>query len=171
MTTGFRLVLDRRDQERFLHEVDQAQAAISDRMATYTAVLGATSALFAASDEVTRAEFGAFVARLDLRRRYVGIQAMGFSTRVAPDRIGHLEQDMRRQGFADFRAWPPGAREEINSIIFLEPLDDRNKTAIGFDMAVEPMRRPLRQDPVPVPLDRGSRLLSPEGLSSRRHPL
>lgn len=58
--------VERTDQERFLRGVEQTQAAMLDRMETYIAVIRSTAALFAASEEVTRAEFKAFVTKLTL---------------------------------------------------------------------------------------------------------
>ena len=128
-------------QDRFLQEVEQTHVAIQDRMETYVAVLRATAALFAASDDVTRAEFATFATRLNLPERYPGIQGIGFSAHVSPDEVERLEADMQRQGLEGFRIWPADPRSEIHSIVFLEPLDSRNKAAIGFDMATDPLRR------------------------------
>ncbi|EWY35802.1 hypothetical protein N825_34260 [Skermanella stibiiresistens SB22] len=138
---GFWLVMERRDHERFLQEVGQAETTISNRMETYVAVLRATSALFASSEAVTRAEFAAFVVRLNLRGRYAGIRSIGFSARVASDQVGRLEAEMRGDGVEGFHIWPQDRRDEFNSVIYLEPLDDQNRVAIGFDMSVDPVRR------------------------------
>jgi signal transduction histidine kinase len=37
--------------------------------------------------------------------------------------------------------WPGGERDEYTSILYLEPLDERNQRAIGYDMFSEPVRR------------------------------
>ena len=48
---------------------------------------------------------------------------------------------MRREGFEDFRIRPEDERGEYHSIIYLEPLDRRNRAAVGYDMFSEPVRR------------------------------
>jgi signal transduction histidine kinase len=46
-----------------------------------------------------------------------------------------------RQEFLDYAVRPEGDREEYHAIIYLEPFDDRNKRAFGYDMRSEPTRQ------------------------------
>jgi CHASE1-domain containing sensor protein/two-component sensor histidine kinase len=133
--------VEQTDRQRFLRGVEQAHTAMLDRMDTYIAVIRSTAALFAASEQVTRTEFSAFVEKLTLGKRYPGIQGIGFSLHVPPGQIARVEADMRAQGMEGFRVWPDDPREEVNSIVYIEPFDRRNQVAIGFDMAVDPVRR------------------------------
>ena len=48
---------------------------------------------------------------------------------------------MKHDGFPDFKIWPDSSRREYNTIIYLEPMNNRNHIAIGFDMASEAVRR------------------------------
>jgi CHASE1-domain containing sensor protein len=133
---------DMRDRLRFAGSVETARATIETRLGTYLALLHAGAALFDASQEVTRHEFHLFVERLDLAHTYPGVQGIGFSARVAPDARAAIVARLRREGVPDFRIWPeaPGA-EEYHTIVFLEPLDRRNREAIGYDMSTDPVRR------------------------------
>jgi len=90
---------------------------------------------------VTRTEFRAYIERLGLRERYPGVQGIGFSRRVLPGQADALTSSIRAQGLTDFEIWPPGPRDELHTIVFLEPLDQRNQAALGFDMFSEPTRR------------------------------
>jgi len=126
---------------RFENAVQRTQDNIQKRLETYIALLRAGSSLFAASDRVSRDEFRAFVNHLDLQHRYPGIQGIGFSLRVMPQEKDALVAELHRQGVENF-TWRPGfKRAEYHSIIYLEPLNRRNKTAIGFDMFTEAVRR------------------------------
>jgi signal transduction histidine kinase len=148
-TIGATIALDNavaaRDASRFGNAVESTQDRIANRLDTYVAMLLATRGLFQASDEVTAAEFRGFVSQLELPRRYPGVQGIGFSRRLRPDEVPGLEQDMRAQGFEDFRVWPDQPRPELHSIVFLEPLDRRNRAAIGYDMFTDPTRREAMQ--------------------------
>src|SRR3990170_3228603 len=86
-----------RDQLRFEAAAQQAHEAIRERVEGYIALLRATSGLFAAVSEVDRALFHAYVERLDLQRRYPGLQGIGFSKRVRPDEMAALPARMRAQ--------------------------------------------------------------------------
>ena len=130
-----------RDRLRFESAVQRTQDDIERRLDAHVALLRAGAGLFAADGEVTREQFRAFVARLELQQHYPGAQGVGFSARLAPGGMDALVAEMRRQGFADFNPRPAGEREEYHSIIYIEPLDARNRAALGFDMFSESTRR------------------------------
>jgi signal transduction histidine kinase/ActR/RegA family two-component response regulator len=134
-----------RDVARFENAVDSSREAIASRLEIYTNMLRAGSGLFAADSFVTRSEFSAYVERLDLHERYPGIQGIGFTAHVPRESAGELIERMRGEGFEDFRLWPEIEGPAIDSIIYLEPLDARNRAAIGYNMASEPTRRAAMQ--------------------------
>jgi PAS domain S-box-containing protein len=130
-----------KDQVRFERSVQEIHGAIDGRLETYVSLLRAGTGLFAASNSVEPDEFRKFVAQLDLTRHYPGIQGIGFSVRLTQDQKDLLTTKMRQAGYADFEIRPAGDRPEYHSIIYLEPLDRRNRVAIGYDMFTEPVRR------------------------------
>jgi signal transduction histidine kinase/ActR/RegA family two-component response regulator len=131
-----------RDQLRFEAATQDFRAALQGRIDTYVALLHAGDALFAATDNLSRRAFHAFVEHLDLLRRFPGIQGIGFAAAVTADAVPALEAEMRRQGTKGFRVWPTDPpRALYTPILFLEPLDDRNQAALGFDMFSDETRR------------------------------
>lgn len=132
---------EHRDHLRFQNQAERALRLIEDQMETYVALLRATSGLFAVKESINAEEFRTFVARLELRQHYPGIQAIGFSRRSAPAEVDRLVAAMRRQGVPDFQLQQPEMRSEFHTILFLEPLDRRNRAALGYDMFTEPVRR------------------------------
>lgn len=58
-----------------------------------------------------------------------------------PHETADLIARVRAEGFPEFRIKPDGEREVYTSIIFLEPLDERNLRAFGYDMFSEATRR------------------------------
>lgn len=133
-----------RDQERFENIAARTGDAILDRMDTYTGVLSSAAGLFAANETVTREQFHAFVERLELQRRYPGIQGIGFTKRLLPHEVGPFVESVRRDPGGvgpGFHIWPDTPRDEYHTIVYLEPLDARNLAAIGYDMFTDPVRR------------------------------
>ncbi|MBI1736200.1 MAG: CHASE domain-containing protein [Candidatus Rokubacteria bacterium] len=130
-----------RERRHFDESVRHAEDAIKQRLAAHIAMLRAGTGLFAATREVDRAQFHAYVQRLDLGRVYPGVQGIGVSLRVSPRERDELVDRMRRQGLAGFRIWPEQERAEYHAIAFLEPFDRRNRAAIGYDMFTETTRR------------------------------
>ena len=131
-----------RDASRLRVEANQAVAVLEQRIEGHNALLRGAAGLFAASDTVTAAEFTAYVERLGLGREYPGVLGIGFTARLDGDAArGALEARMRSEGWPQFRVWPAGARRIYTSIIYLSPLNDQNRAAIGYDMFSEPTRR------------------------------
>ncbi|MBW4562367.1 MAG: CHASE domain-containing protein [Mojavia pulchra JT2-VF2] len=135
------MTAESQDKFRFQNAITRTQDNIQNRLDTYIALSGAGSAVFAVNDQVSRAQFHTFVKQLNLRERYPGIQGIGFSRRVSPEELTALISEMKRQGVENFSIRPNFPRSEYHSIIYLEPLDQRNQAAIGFDMFTDTVRR------------------------------
>ena len=128
--------------ERFQFRMQQIKAALRDRMLAYEHVLRGGVGLFASSgNHVSRAAWHAYVETLNIDENYPGIQGLGFSKHILPDELSAHEAEIRRQGYPDYAVRPAGKREEYTSIIYLEPFDQRNQRAFGFDMFSESTRR------------------------------
>jgi PAS domain S-box-containing protein len=129
------------DRLRFETAVRRTTGDIQRRLDAHVALLRAGAGLFASQEEVSRAEFRAFVERLDLPNSYPGVRGVGFARRVPAAGLEALSAEMRGEGLADFAVRPGGAREEYFPIVYSEPQDARNRGALGFDMFSEPVRR------------------------------
>ena len=130
-----------KDRLRFQTAVQDTVDAVDRRLETYVAMLRATAALFAASEGVTSGEFRSFVEHLELVERYPGVQAIGFSLQLQPAEVDAFVAHARKGGAEDFRIWPEGTRRPYYTIIYIEPLDRRDRAMLGYDMSSEPVRR------------------------------
>jgi signal transduction histidine kinase len=105
---------------------------------TVVAVTHAAAALLAASPEINFREFRAFVAGLQLRERYVGVDGIGFAPRVASENLRTFVRSISLDGMANLKVRPEGTRNEYFPAALLEPRDDDNSSTIGFDLGSEP---------------------------------
>jgi PAS domain S-box-containing protein len=138
---GWQRWLQARTAGDLLEQAIVFEAQLGTRMESFLTLLRGAAGLFAASNRVAKAEFEAYAAPLDLARNYPGMQGVGFSQRIRARDLRRVEEQMRRDGAADFRVWPSHPREEYHAILFLEPRDERNRAAIGYDMFTEETRR------------------------------
>lgn len=128
-------------QSRFDERVKRVENAIRDRLNAYEHTLRSGVALHNASVHVDRNEWRAFTTGLRAEKEYPGLLGIGFAEIVQPhERESHTDR-IRSEGFPDYRMWPEGNRELYSSIIFLEPFDDRNRRAFGYDMMSNPLRK------------------------------
>ena len=120
---------------------DKTGAAIENHLQDNVQLLRGVAGLFAASTEVSRGEFHAYVASLNLQERYPGILGVGYS-QVVPEEVkeAHLRR-IRGEGFPSYAITPPGRRDSYTTILYLEPFSGRNLRAFGYDMFTEPVRR------------------------------
>jgi signal transduction histidine kinase len=112
-----------RDRARFQGAVLSTQDLIDRRVHLYMVTLRGAAGLFAALDTVRIQDFRNYVEGLEVQARFPGIQGIGWSERL----------DARPDG--------AGGLDERHVIQYLEPMDDRNRAAIGYDMYSEPVRR------------------------------
>jgi PAS domain S-box-containing protein len=129
-----------KDGARFLNAVQQRHDNIQDRTNTHIAMLQGVAGYLTANQYVDRGEFQTYAEALELERRHPGVLGIGYSRRLTPDEREAVEIEVRQQGFADFKIWPDGQRDEYHPAIYLEPLNERNRIAIGYDMHTEPVR-------------------------------
>ena len=126
---------------RFEVRATEIANSIRDRMLDYEQVLRGAAGLFAASQRVERAEWIAYVQSIKIERAYPGIQGLGFAPRVDAGGKVAVERAARADGLSAYAVFPAGAREAFVPTLYLQPLDERNRRALGYDMYSEPVRR------------------------------
>src|SRR5215212_373706 len=130
------------DQIRFDSSVQEIHDQVHLRIATSITLLRAATGLFAASHSVDAGEFERFVRQIELEKNYPGVQGIGYSHQFRAEDKAKVIAHMQREVVADFNVWPEDpSRSEYTAILYLQPANDRNKLAIGFDMFTEAVRR------------------------------
>jgi PAS domain S-box-containing protein len=158
-----------RSSARFQEDVSHLADALDARLHTYAAVLGAGAGLFDASQQVGIDEWRAFVSAVGLERNYPGMMAIGHSEKV-PDAMSTADYESRvgaARGAA-FRLYQGEARRDRHAVVYLEPENSRTRSAIGYDMHSEPVRRAAMEAAAASGLMRMSAavmLLPPQGES------
>ncbi|WP_161976378.1 CHASE domain-containing protein [Mycolicibacterium sp. CH28] len=128
--------------ERFQSDTEAMERLVESNLMTDIKALKGGASLFAASSDVDRANWKAYVDGLDLARDYPGVLGYGYSEVLPRDQLAATEKAIRAEGLPEFSIFPvEPIRDVYTAIVFLEPLDDRNRRAIGFDMFSEPVRR------------------------------
>jgi diguanylate cyclase (GGDEF)-like protein/PAS domain S-box-containing protein len=135
-------------QAEFEYGIREASDHVELRMATYGQVLRGLQGLFSASQEVKRDEFRNFVARLHLDQNYPGAQGMGFAQLVPPEQKNRHIAGIRSQGFPNYTLHPEGERETYTAVVYIEPFNERNQRAFGYDMYSD-LEQPRAGDSAP----------------------
>ena len=135
------IVIINHTEERLESQMEDVKNRMERRMQAYEQVLYGGKGLFEASEVVTRDEWKTFIDIQMIGERFPGIQGVGVSKLiVGKDNLEiHIDQ-VRKEGFPEYTVIPEGDREEYHPIVYLEPFNERNKRAFGYDLYSEPVR-------------------------------
>ncbi|USX17723.1 CHASE domain-containing protein [Oxalobacteraceae bacterium OTU3REALA1] len=138
---------ERRARERFDAEAAEIARSIVQRMTLYESGLRGAQALFKAEQEPTRTQWRDFAAGLDLANNFPGVMGLGYGIFLRHDQRAGLERQVRQEGYPEFRVWSLDATQTAHpppssvAVLYLEPFDERNRRAFGYDMLSEPIRK------------------------------
>lgn len=129
-------------REAFVNRAEAVVKAFEKRLIDYSVTLQGGKGLFAANESVSREQWRAYTNTLNVASKLPGVQGLGYSEKIGDSSQleEHIEQ-IRAEGFPNYSVHPAGERSEYHSIVYLEPFDERNQRAFGYDMFQEPTRR------------------------------
>jgi CHASE1-domain containing sensor protein/two-component sensor histidine kinase len=145
-TTGLATWLTTRDvveagSVEFESLTDRIARNFAEALRAYEQMLRGGAGLFRAVPSVDREQWRVYVASLALEKDFPGIQGVGFTKVLRREDIAAHVAAQRAAGLTEYSFSPEGDRETYTAITFLEPMEWRNKRALGFDMFSEPTRR------------------------------
>lgn len=133
--------IEKRANDRFSFEVRDAQERIQTRIRQYQQILRGGVAFFDTHSRMSRTHWQTYVSALQLPQELPGVQALAFAEKVTPSQLREHERRIRSDGFSNYSVTPQGQQELYFPITLIEPFDERNQRAFGFDMYSEPVRR------------------------------
>jgi diguanylate cyclase (GGDEF)-like protein/PAS domain S-box-containing protein len=131
----------RRQQDNFLRVAEKHRNILATRMDDYEQVLRGGAALFATVGIPNRQQWRIYVESLDLEESLPGILGTGVALMVSQHAQLAHERSIRAEGFPSYAIHPPGNREMLSSVVYIEPFSGRNLRAFGYDMFSDPVRR------------------------------
>ncbi len=127
--------------EQFNVQAVHTRAALNRSMQEYINLLKLAAGFAETQAVVDRMNWKTFISRLDIAQSLPGVQGIGYAAVVPPDQLEAHVARQRAGGRPDYTMRPQGLRDVYTAIVGLEPEDERNLVAIGFDMFSEPIRR------------------------------
>ncbi len=130
-----------KDFVRFNNEVTRVQASFENRLNLYISLLKGGRGFVESVGKIDRKSFSNYVKSLEIDKNYSGIQGIGYTKIILPEEREDFINKMKSESYQNFKMFPEGTRDIYQAIIYLEPLDERNREAIGYDMSTEEKRR------------------------------
>lgn len=141
ITYNFYQSAKNKDLIRFTNEISRVQFAIDNKINLYVALLKGGRGFVESSIDLNRKSFANYVESLNLEQNYASVQGIGYNKIIAPLELDKLAEQMEAEGYADFKVFPATNKDSYQAIIYLEPLNEKNQKAIGFDMSTEINRK------------------------------
>lgn len=137
-------VIHRQTNDEFVDSLLQRNNALrsqfSSALGGYGHLLYGGSSLFSLKGEVSREEWHKFYLDMKVQEELPDTLGVGFVPYVTKDRLAALEEQVRTNDYPEFTVTPTNPRSDYTAILYLEPLNEVNKKAIGYDMFSEPQR-------------------------------
>lgn len=117
-------------------------SALERRADAHDAYLRSGAAFLAAQGEVTEQRFQTYLTQLRLNSDFRGAEGIGWAMRVEPQGLAAAQAAIRRQTGGQNTVRPlPGPEGAAVPVTFFLPDTQVNRSAIGFNMYAEPLRR------------------------------
>jgi CHASE1-domain containing sensor protein len=127
---------------KFAATADDALNRIESRIDLHLSLLRATQALFdARKGRIAPNEFRDFFNALDIDGNFAGLRGIGFLRLVKAGDEAVAEREIAASQGGARPIYPQSGQPWRAPIVLFEPLDDAAKSAIGYDMMSEPVRR------------------------------
>lgn len=121
-------------RQEFDEVVEKTNQALYHRIDAYINVMYDTRDLFTIAGTLTASDWDATVARSELKRRYPGMQALGYSALVVEGQQDTFVAQARAEGSSDYALQFEESRSIYFPVRFIEPLDVRNRRLLGYDL-------------------------------------
>ena len=132
---------NQRNEKLFSNLSSQARERLVRRLDQSILILQASKGFYATTGTINRQQWKNYITAFDIYRNYPGIQGLGYAEVIAPSQLDAHIQRIRSEGLPTYTVRPAGIRDVYTAITYLEPQNERNVRAIGFDMFSEPVRR------------------------------
>ena len=121
-------------------QADYVEGHIISRLATYGEFLIAGAALTKMNNNISRSDWRNIYYNLRIPERAPEILGYGFAEYVDANGLQRHIEETKMSVSDDYMVTPEGNRDEYAPIKYIEPLNDLNSLARGFDMYSEPKR-------------------------------
>lgn len=136
--------IDQANRLTFHGITDDAVQRIGDRVENHMLLIKSVEAHFQATGEVPSIEaFKVYVSYLQKTEQFNGVQGLGFARYVqtGPQSDQATSAELERNYGLQRTPWPETTEPFRTPIVMLEPENDPNRRALGYDMYSEPVRR------------------------------
>lgn len=117
----------------------QVELKLQTALTTSSTLLYAVRGLIDSSGRFSYPQFSSFAMDLRLTEKYPGILGVAYVQKVPENQLASFLTNMRATD-PHFELFPQTKRDVYYPVVYMEPVNDRNKRAIGFDSVSDAKR-------------------------------
>lgn len=123
------------EEQQFHIVANEIKSKIENRLNAYIQFSQSSSSFFMASDTITRSDWKYFIEKSNVSSYLKGFQGVAYVTIVPKNQLQKHTNRFKNEFSNDYNVFPNVEMDEFTPIIFIEPLNDRNLKAIGFNIS------------------------------------
>lgn len=100
-----------------------------------------SASFFMSSDTVTKGDWKHFVEKSQISKHLKGFQGIAYVMIVSNKQLENHNQHFKEVLSNDYSVFPSGISEMYTPIVYIEPLQDRNIKALGFNISTNPLMK------------------------------
>ncbi|WP_368029578.1 CHASE domain-containing protein [Arcobacter sp. s6] len=127
-------------QKTFEYRVSENIDNLNQRISHYKYALISGAALINTNENMTSKVWHDFISSLDLEKNYPGFQALGYSPVISAENIASFIKEMQINN-PSFEMFPSKKSNLYVPVKYIEPKNDRNNKAIGYNLYSETTRK------------------------------
>lgn len=134
---------DHEDQYRhdFEIECNGLKNKISERLSSYAQILQSCSSFLSLDEAATRNDWKLFIQNSNFHKNIGGNKGIGYNVIIPENNLQNHIQQIQEEGLFDYEIKPAGNRDIYTSIVYIEPLNENNLKAIGYDTYTDSVRK------------------------------
>ena len=125
----------------FTSQADSFANRLSQRFRLYEVVMRGLQGFFQGSEEISYEEFVRYTTALNATADLRGVQAIAYVADLSREQLAHHLEKIRSDLPVAFHIHPTTDRPKVAPIIFIDPLNQDNLRALGFDILTNPVAR------------------------------
>ncbi len=144
-TMIFSFYLEKNDLQEIEHSFslnnDQIQTKLQERFNLHILIIQNAVARVRSIEKLSRANFKSYIEDIQFNEYTKGIYGIGVNWVVPQHELEAFEKKIRKNDFPDFSVKPAGKRDTYTPVTYIEPFNEINSRAIGFDTYSNPIRK------------------------------
>ena len=145
ITIAFSNYLEKNDLQEMEHSFslnsDQIQSKLQERFNLHFFIIQNAVARVRSIEKLNRESFKNYIDDIHFNEYTKGIYGIGVNWVVPQQELEAFEKKIRKNDFPDFSVKPAGKRDTYTPVTYIEPFNEINSRAIGFDTYSNPIRK------------------------------